>query len=135
MDLKEKEIQVIKLERKWKKEKELIERENKIKQEKKDIKSWSTTKLFMSFLFINCTCIELFTAVVLCWTIYLSKTTGIAADFSPLNTLIGAVVSEAIGFAVYSIKSAKENSKNGITYMKAEYELKNSAIEDDSLLK
>ncbi|MBP3801389.1 MAG: hypothetical protein J6I85_05160 [Clostridia bacterium] len=42
--------------------------------------------------------------------------TMMAPDFSPLITLIGAVVGEVIGFAIYSIKAAKENTKNGITY-------------------
>ena len=37
-------------------------------------------------------------------------------DFTPLVTLIGAVVSEVIGFAIYAIKSAKENTSGGIVY-------------------
>jgi hypothetical protein len=46
-----------------------------------------------------------------------------APDFSPLITLIGAVVSEVIGFAIYSIKAAKENTKGGIVYESAMREL------------
>lgn len=37
-------------------------------------------------------------------------------DLTPLITLIGAVVSEVIGFAIYSIKAAKENTSGGIVY-------------------
>ena len=47
-------------------------------------------------------------------------------DFSPLVTLIGAVVSEVIGFAVYAIKATKENTANGITYMVAQQQYNNS---------
>ena len=31
-------------------------------------------------------------------------------------TLIGSVIGEVIGFAIYSLKSAKENSEGGIVY-------------------
>jgi len=50
-------------------------------------------------------------------------------DFSPLVTLIGAVVSEVIGFAIYSIKATKENTKGGIVYDTAmkEYEMEEDA--------
>jgi hypothetical protein len=46
-----------------------------------------------------------------------------APDLTPLVTLIGAVVSEVIGFAIYSIKAAKENTKGGLVYDKAMKEL------------
>ena len=42
--------------------------------------------------------------------------TGNAIDFSPLVTLIGAVVGEVIGFAIYSLKSTKENTAGGVVY-------------------
>ena len=45
-----------------------------------------------------------------------SLITGNAIDFSPLVTLIGSVIGEVIGFAIYSLKSAKENSEGGIIY-------------------
>ena len=44
-------------------------------------------------------------------------------DFTPLVALIGAVVGEVLGYAIYSLKAAKENTLNGITYMTAQYEL------------
>jgi hypothetical protein len=42
--------------------------------------------------------------------------TSSSPDFSPLVTLIGAVVGEVISFAVYAVKSTKENSVGGILY-------------------
>ena len=104
----------------WKEEKNLIERENKIKQEKKELKTnkkkLTTSKLLILFLFINCTLIELFTGWVTIMSIYLAAVTGVAPDFTPLVTLIGAVVGEVIGYGVYSVKSMKENLKGGIVY-------------------
>ena len=52
--------------------------------------------------------------------------TGNPIDFSPLVTLIGAVVTEVMGFAVYAIKATKENTANGITYMMAQQSLNNN---------
>lgn len=37
-------------------------------------------------------------------------------DFGPLTMLITAVVSEVIGFAIYAVKSTKENTVGGIVY-------------------
>jgi hypothetical protein len=42
---------------------------------------------------------------------------------TPLTTLIGAVISEVVGYAVYSLKAAKENTIGGIQYLQAENEL------------
>lgn len=91
--------------------------DNKNQKKNKDDKrkQKTTSKLLIFFLFLNCTLIEIFT----CWTtvkaIQIAPELGMI-DFTPLTTLIGAVVSEVIGFAIYSIKSAKENSANGIVY-------------------
>lgn len=54
----------------------------------------------------------------------IAKTTGMV-DFSPIVTLIGAVVGEVIGFAIYAAKSTKENTEGGIIYqnMMNEFEL------------
>ena len=40
-------------------------------------------------------------------------------DFSALQSLITAVVAEVIGFAIYSLKSLKENTIGGIVYQTA----------------
>ena len=53
----------------------------------------------------------------------LAETIMLSPDFTPLVTLVGAIVSEVIGYAVYAIKAAKENCANGITYMKVQHEL------------
>lgn len=107
-------------EKRWAQEKHLIQRKNKINEEKKKLKdnktAISTTKLIVAFLFINCTIIEIFTGWVTIKSLEMAAITGQPADLTPLVTLVGAVVSEIIGFAVYAAKSAKENSKGGITY-------------------
>ena len=41
---------------------------------------------------------------------------GVSVDFSPLVTLIGNVVSEILGYGIYSLKAAKENTRGGVIY-------------------
>lgn len=108
-------------EHRWQRKKELLERKYKLKQEKKEFKKQflpkiSTSKLLILFLFINCTIIELFTGFVTLRSLDLTALTMATPDFTPLVALIGAVVSEVIGYAVYALKSAKENTAGGITY-------------------
>lgn len=117
----QREKDLIIAERKWEREKSLQEREYKLKQDQKKFKKShfpkiSTSKLLILFLFINCTLIEIFTGYVTLKTLDIASMTFIMPDFTPLVTLIGAVVSEVIGFAVYAIKSAKENTSGGIIY-------------------
>lgn len=113
-----KENEIVKEEQEWQKQKGLIKRKQKIEQEKKQLKGKkiTTTKWLILFLFINCTLIELFTGWSTVQSLRMSALTGQSVDFSPLVTLIGAVVSEVIGFAIYAVKSMKENCKNGIVY-------------------
>ena len=87
------------------------------------------TKPLVAFLFLNCTLLELFTCGIIIWSLNLSLITGIAADLTPLTTLISLVVGEVVTFAIYAYKSAKENTKGGIVYDKAMKE-----FEDDSKL-
>lgn len=108
-------------EHRWQREKEVLERKYKLKQEKREFKKQflpkiSTSKLLILFLFINCTIIELFTGFVTLKSLDLTTLTMANPDFTPLAALIGAVVSEVIGYAVYALKSAKENTAGGITY-------------------
>ena len=108
-------------EHRWQREKEVLERKYKLKQEKRDFKKQflpkiSTSKLLIIFLFINCTIIELFTGFVTLKSLDLTTLTMANPDFTPLVALIGAVVSEVVGYAVYALKSAKENTAGGITY-------------------
>lgn len=108
-------------EHRWQREKEVLERKYKLKQEKREFKKQflpkiSTSKLLILFLFINCTIIELFTGFVTLKSLDLTTLTMANPDFTPLIALIGAVVSEVVGYAVYALKSAKENTAGGITY-------------------
>ena len=108
-------------EHRWQREKEVLERKYKLKQEKREFKKQflpkiSTSKLLILFLFINCTIIELFTGFVTLKSLDLTTLTMTNPDFTPLVALIGAVVSEVVGYAVYALKSAKENTAGGITY-------------------
>lgn len=110
-------------EKDWAKNKQLLKRKIKIEKDKaklrnslKDKSKLTTTKLLILFLFINCTIIELFTGWATIQSIQLTIQTGLAPDFTPLVTLIGAVVGEVIGFAVYAAKSTKENTAGGIVY-------------------
>lgn len=91
----------------------------------------STTKLLVGFLFINCTFVELFTGWATAQSLKISYMTGNPMDFSPLVTLIGAVVTEVMGFAVYAVKATKENTANGITYMMAQQSFNNDPIEEE----
>ena len=127
-----KENEIIKEEQEWQEQKGLIERKQKIEQEKKQLKGKkvTTTKWLILFLFINCTLIELFTGWSTVQSLRLSALTGQSVDFSPLVTLIGAVVSEVIGFAIYAVKSMKENCEGGVTYSKAMADLALSNLED-----
>ena len=127
-----KENEIIKEEQEWQEQKGLIERKQKIEQEKKQLKGKkiTTTKWLILFLFINCTLIELFTGWSTIQSLRLSALNGQSVDFSPLVTLIGAVVSEVIGFAIYAVKSMKENCEGGVTYSKAMADLALSNLED-----
>lgn len=89
------------------------------------MKKISCTKLIVLFLFLNCTIIEIFTGWVTVQNILLAQNFGIALDFTPLVTLVGTIVSEVFGFAVYAAKSAKENSKGGIVYDSAMRDINN----------
>ena len=116
-------------EKRWLREKQLLEREQQLKEDKKSFrkkfhKKIPTSKWLIYFLFINCTLIELFTGWVTIKSLQLAAMTYIMPDFTPLVTLIGAVVSEVIGFGVYSLKSAKENTTGGIVYETAMMNIK-----------
>ena len=132
--LREKEHEIRREEIYWNAEKSLLEREQKLRDEKKEMrrpKKMSTTKLLVGFLFINCTLVELFTGWATAQSLKISYMTGNPMDFSPLVTLIGAVVTEVMGFAVYAIKATKENTANGITYMMAQQSFNNDPIEEE----
>lgn len=127
--LREQEHEIKKEEIYWNAEKVILERKQKLREEKREMrkpKKMSTTKLLVGFLFVNCTIVELFTGWATAQSLKISYMTGNPMDFSPLVTLIGAVVTEVMGFAVYAVKATKENTANGITYMMAQQSLNNN---------
>lgn len=105
----------------WKQEKDLLIKEQQMKEEKNEVlkkqekRKLSTTKRLTFFLFINCTIIEIFTLYVTLKQLNM----GIGVDLTPLQMLITTIVGEVIVFAVYSLKSLKENTKDGIIYQTA----------------
>lgn len=118
----------------WLLEKEILKEDIALRQQKVKFfednkiikKKMSTTKKIVMFLFINCTLIEIFTGLITIINLHLAATTGAMIDFTPIVTLIGAVVSQVIGFAIYAVKATKENTTGGIIYeeMMNEYNLK-----------
>lgn len=88
----------------------------------------STSKILMYFLFLNCTAIEIFTGIVTIINLNIAKEIGISPDLTPLVTLIGAGVTQTIGFAIYSIKAAKQNCCGGIVYQQAMFQANNNLI-------
>lgn len=95
-----------------------------LKDKKK--KHMEYAKKMILVLFINCGIIELFTGYITIRSLNIAQEIGIPPDFTPIVTLIGAVISEVIGYAVYSAKAAKENTAGGITYLRALNETKSN---------
>lgn len=115
------EKELLRQEKRWEKEKSILSRKKKIRDEKIEfhrsyLPKISMSKILMILLFLDCTAIELFTGYITLRSFELSMYTGNSPDLTPLVTLIGAVISEVIGYAVYSLKSAKENTKGGIVF-------------------
>jgi hypothetical protein len=128
-----KEASLKKKEDKWEKEKSLLAREQELKKDKQSFKTkkFTTTKMIMFFLFLNCTILEIFTGWVTVQSLQVAAITDMTPDLSPLTSLIGIVVSEVMGFAVYAVKSMKENTEGGITHMLAKHELEQQLETND----
>jgi hypothetical protein len=122
MMMKDRKEKVEKETKLWAYEKSVLEQEQALKEDKKNFKrkgktkKMTTSKKLITFLFINCVAIEIFACYAVMKSIEISQLMGMTTDFSPINSLIGAVIAETIGYAVYCLKSAKENTVNGITY-------------------
>ena len=121
MNYQKKIEKITREEQNWTNQKKYLNKKIELKKDKelfllKNKKKISTSKILILFLFINCTVIEIFTGWVTIKSFSYSLMTGNAIDFSPLVTLIGAVVGEVIGFAIYSLKSTKENTAGGVIY-------------------
>ena len=106
--------QIKKLDGEWKLERQILEKKQQIKKEKAQLlreeKKVTTTKKLVTYLFVCATAIQLFTGYLMIVQIQLLKQgVIITLDTSPLISLIGAVVGEVMVFAVYAVKSFKEN--------------------------
>ena len=69
-------------------------------------KKINTSKLLIGFIFINCVTVEIYSM----WVMY------VLSDLSALSVLMTAIIGETFAYAVYSIKSTKENTQGGIIY-------------------
>lgn len=106
-------------ERKWRKQKKYVEKKRSLQKDKFAVYGFqlpSTSKLFTFFLFLNCTFVEIFTCYVTVLNIETAKELATAPDLTPLLTLIGTVVGETVGFAIYAVKAAMENRQGGVVY-------------------
>lgn len=120
---------VLRQEQDWLKKKSILEKQYSLREEKKSFfekhksKKRTTNKKLITFLFVNCSIIEAFTLWITVQSMYLAADAMMTPDFTPLVTLVGAAVSEVIGYAIYAAKSTKENTEGGIVYMQAQNEL------------
>ena len=102
------------LDENWKLEKQVLKKKQQIKKERAELvreeKKVTTTKKLVAYLFFCATAIQLFTGYLMVTQLKLLKQGMVMTlDTSPLISLIGAVVGEVMVFAVYAIKSFKEN--------------------------
>ena len=119
----------------WQLEKQLILQQQDLQEDikqtknryKEQRKKLSTSKFLMLFLFISCTAIQFFTIFLT----FKSLNMGYV-DFSALQSLITAVVAEVVGFAVYALKSTKENTKGGIVYQTAILEAQQQETQEEN---
>jgi len=123
----------------WAERKSLIERQNVIDAEQKElteahkkIKFPSWSKLLLIILFINFTILEIFVGWVTIHSFAIASVIGAMPDFTPLITLLGAVIGETVSYGIYSAKSKAENTEGGVVYEKAKWEMNRITNEDES---
>lgn len=123
----------------WTERKSLIERQNAIDAEQKElteahkkIKFPSWSKLLLIILFINFTILEIFVGWVTIHSFAIASIIGVMPDFTPLITLLGAVIGETVSYGIYSAKSKAENTEGGVVYEKAKWEMNRITNEDES---
>ena len=106
----------------WQIEKEILDKEQTIKEEKYELtnrakkKKYPFGKLLMIFLFINFTILEIFTGWVTINSFSLAYAIGTMPDFTPLITLLGAIVGQTLSYGIYCSKAKAENTCGGIVY-------------------
>ncbi len=119
----------------WQIEKQIILQKQDLQQQKKKVKNrykeerkkLTTSKFLMLFLFLSCSAIEFFTIFLTFKSINMGY-----IDFSALQSLITAVVAQVIGFAIYALKSTKENTKGGIVYQTAILEAQKEHVQENN---
>lgn len=136
MDLKKRKEKLENELKEWQIQKDIILQEQDLQEQKREVKNRyknkeqkrkiSTSKMLMLFLFISCSLIEFF-------TIYLTfKSINLGfVDFSALQSLITAVVAQVVGFAIYSLKALKENTKGGVVYETAVLEAQSKQFDEE----
>jgi len=121
--------------KRWQIEKPLLEQKQLIAEEKEEIISKNKKrktafgKLLMIFLFVNFTILELFTGWVTIKSFSLAYTIEQMPDFSPLITLLGAVIGETLSYGIYCHKAKAENTEGGIVFEATMHNLKNEEEE------
>lgn len=111
-------------EQNWQIQRLNLKRRNDIKNDYNKIQNKNpfritTGKLAMWILLALCFVVIIFTGIVTIKEFSLAYALGLMPDFTPLVTMIGAILGAAIDVAAYFAKSAKENTKGGITYQAA----------------
>ncbi len=107
------------------KEKELFDKRLEVKMVKKSMRSFkwpTTTKIIMAFLLANCSAVEVYSMVVM-WKLQ---------NLDALYSLITAVVTESISFAVYAAKSYNETKQEEIIKLERDKMSMNEAAVDNS---
>ncbi|MCC8157289.1 MAG: hypothetical protein LIO54_08440 [Oscillospiraceae bacterium] len=108
-------------------EKQLFEQEQQIRDIKRSMRRWNpptTTKLLMAFILINCSAVEIYSMVAM-WHLQ---------DLSALYSLITAVVTESLSFAVYCAKAYNETKQEElIKLQRDQMALDNASPADDGM--
>ena len=98
---------------KAKKGKELFDKEAEIREVKRSMRRWrppTTTKLLMAVIFINCAVVEIYSMVAMYRLMALSA----------LYSLITAVITESLSFAVYAAKAYNETKQEELVKLERE---------------
>ena len=123
----------------WDMRRPLIETQNQIEEEQKELQithrknkfpAWS--KVLLVFLFVNFTLLEIFIGWVTVKTFSIALSIGMMPDFTPLITLIGAVIGQTLSYGIYSSKSKAENTEGGITYEMAKWQMEQELYGNDT---
>lgn len=115
---------ILRQEQNWEIQRLNLKKENHIRNDYNKIRNKNpfkitTGKLAMWLLLALCALVIIFTSWITIKEFALARELGLMPDFTPLATMIGAILGAAIDVAAYFAKSAKENTKGGITYQAA----------------